>query len=82
MKQNRLLVNMKSKVESIDRQMEMLFSLMNGETIKLNGLHKMEIVAAKTEDAKEKNMEVLGKLQKERDSLVTRICRIDSSYWG
>ena len=71
---------MKNKVDSIDRAMNMLLSMMNGERVKLGGLHKMEIVAVQTEDAKVRNMEVLGKLQTERDNLVTRIRRVEPDY--
>lgn len=79
---NPLLDNMKNKVQTIDSAINTLFRLMNGESIQLGGLHKMTVTAPQTNEAQDKNMEVFGKLQEERENLVNRIRRIEPSYCG
>jgi hypothetical protein len=42
---NRLLINMQNKIEVLKGAIKMCDQLINGETIELNGLHKMNVTA-------------------------------------
>lgn len=77
---NKLLENMKAKVVMISGAQNQLLKMMNGETITLNGIHKMEISTPQTDEARDKNTAVMGKLQAEKDNLIMRIRRMDSNY--
>lgn len=79
---NRLLDNMKNKVQVIDSATDTLLKLMNGQSVELGGLHKITITAPQTNEAHDKNMQVFSKMQEERENLVKRIRRIEPSYCG
>lgn len=71
---NRLLINMKSKVEVINGAIGMIYKLQKGETIELNGLHKMNIKAK--EGSHNDFNERLCELFQERENLQVRINRM------
>lgn len=74
MKQNRLLINMKNKVETINGAINMIFRLKKGETIKLNGLCSYEISMENNKDFDYNKR--LSELYEERDNLQLRINRM------
>lgn len=72
---NRLLANMKSKIKTIDSSINMVCRLQNGETIEVNGLHKMSFKAKDGIDGEFDK--VLCRLFEERDNLQVRVNRME-----
>lgn len=68
---NRLLTNMKNKVDTINCTIEMIHKLRKGETIELNGLHKIRISAKEYSDFDFDKR--LNELYSEREYLQKRI---------
>jgi hypothetical protein len=75
---NRLLINMKNKVDSINDAIGMLAQLRNGETIHLNGLHKMTF-AVKKDTKPEDFEEAFQKLYNEREMLKDKIYNMNKN---
>ena len=74
---NRLLVNMKNKVEILTGAIKMCDQLANGETIHLNGFHKIDVT--KGDNTKEDMIQRRNKLIEERHNLnmrIDRMCRV------
>lgn len=71
---NRLLINMKSKVETINGAIDMIFRLKRGETITLNGLNTFEVSIENNLDFDYNKR--LSELYEERDNLQVRIARM------
>ncbi|MDK2772971.1 MAG: hypothetical protein KYX68_12205 [Flavobacterium sp.] len=71
---NRLLINMKNKVETINGAIDMIFRLKKGETIKLNGLHSFEVSIDNNKDFDYNKR--LSELYQERENLQIRIMRM------
>jgi hypothetical protein len=73
-KMNRLLINMKNKIDIINGAIDMIYRLKKGETIKLNGLHSFSVTA------KENNHVDFNKrlceLFEERENLQIRVNRM------
>ena len=71
---NRLLINMKNKVDNIDDAIGMIYRLKCGETITLNGINTLSI---SLENNKEFDINKrLSELKKEREKLQVRINRM------
>lgn len=70
---NRLLLNMKSKIEAINGAIDMALRLKNGETIKLNGVYKMSLKS----ELHENSDKILSELFEERDNLQVRVNRME-----
>lgn len=74
MKENRLLINMKNKIETINGAIDMIFRLKKGETIHLNGLFNYNV---KMEDNKDFDYNKrLSELYEERENLQIRVNRM------
>ena len=71
---NRLLINMKNKVETINRAIDMIFRLKKGEVIQLNGLCSFQISMEGNEDFDFNKR--LSELYDERENLQVRINRM------
>lgn len=71
---NRLLINMKNKVDVINGAIDQCYKLINNEEIKLNGLWKMTITKGKITD--EDLLNRINELQKEKNNLLVRIDRM------
>lgn len=72
---NRLLINMKNKVDIINRAIDQCKRLMNNETIELNGLHKIKITRGNLSDTSIQNR--INELQVEKQELLVRIDRFN-----
>ena len=71
---NRLLINMKNKVEIINGAIDQCERLINNETIKLNGLHQMNLTRGKMTDSDLLNR--IDELFIEKQNLLIRIQRM------
>ena len=71
---NRLLVNMKNKVEILTGAIKMCDQLANGETIHLKGLHEIDVT--KGDNTKEDMIKRRNQLIEERHNLNMRIDRM------
>lgn len=75
---NRLLINMKNKIDIINGSIDMIYKIQKGETIKfgenIDGALKFTI--GKKEDTHTNYGSVLEKLFIERDNLQTRVNRM------
>lgn len=77
---NRLLINMKNKIDSLNDAIDLVNKLERGETIKLGGLINREFGANK--DAKKEDFEVAReKLRVERDDLQNRVYRMCGGHY-
>lgn len=71
---NRLLINMVNKIDTINGGIDMIYRLQKGETIQLNGLHKINL---KAEDGSHNHYnEILCELFEERENLQIRVNRM------
>lgn len=73
---NRLLINMKNKVDTINGAIDMIFRLKKGETIQLNGIHTFQVSMENNEDFDFNKR--LSELYEERENLQIRINRMDN----
>ena len=71
---NRLLINMKNKIDTINGAIDMIYRLQKGETIKLKGLHQFNI-SAKENSHVDFNQR-LSELFEERENLQIRVNRM------
>lgn len=71
---NRLLINMKNKIDIINGAIDMIYRLQKGETIHLNGLHKIDVKAK--EGSHNDFNQRLCELFEERENLQTRVNRM------
>lgn len=71
---NRLLINIKNKIDIINGAIDMIYRLQKGETIKLNGLHKINVTAK--ENTHVDFNKRLCELFEERENLQTRVNRM------
>lgn len=71
---NRLLINMKNKVDTINGAIDQCKRLMKNETIKLNGLHTLHITRGELTDSDLQNR--INELQLEKSNLYERIYRM------
>jgi len=79
-KNNPLLTNMKNKVESLQRAINMLLNMCNGGTVELNFPCHQEFTIK--EENREKSLnETLPKLMKEQENLISRIRRQEPDYY-
>ena len=77
---NRLLINMRNKIDSLNDAIDLVNRFERGETIKLGGLLNREIVASK--DAKKEDFELAReKLRAERDNLQNRVYRMCGEHY-
>lgn len=78
MKKNPLLTNMINKIKIIDGSIDMCKKLKQGETIEVNGLHRIAFSRGEhtTDDQID---ETICKLMVERIGLAERVCKMDSS---
>lgn len=72
---NRLLINMKNKVDIINGAIDQCKRLINNETIELNGLHKLKITRGNVSDTSLQNR--INELQVEKQELLIRIDRFN-----
>lgn len=72
---NRLLINMKNKVDIINGAIDQCKRLMNNETIELNGLHKLKVTRGNVSDTDIQNR--INELQVEKQGLLIRIDRFN-----
>ncbi len=72
---NRLLINMKNKVDIINGAINQCKRLMNNETIELNGLHKLKVTRGNVSDVSIQNR--INELQLEKQELLIRIDRFN-----
>ena len=72
---NRLLVNMQNKIKIIDGAIDITYRLQKGETIELNGLHKMNVKAKDSMHHNDFN-HIIIKLFEERESLQVKVDRM------
>ena len=78
---NRLLINMRNKIDSLNDAIDLVNRFERGETIKLGGLLNREIGASK--DAKKEDFELAReKLRAERDNLQNRVYRMCGEHCG
>lgn len=70
---NRLLTNMKLKIETLNSSIDTALRLKNGETIEIDGLYKMSLKS----EPSEKFDKILSELFEEIDNLQVRINRIE-----
>jgi hypothetical protein len=79
---NRLLINMKNKIDIINGSIDMIYKIQKGETIKfgenIDGALKFSIT--KKEDSHSDYGSILEKLFVECDNLQLRVNRMESSY--
>ena len=68
---NRLLINMKNKVDIINGAIDQCKRLMKNETIVLNGLHTLNITRGELTDSDLQNR--INELVRERSNLCERI---------
>jgi hypothetical protein len=73
-KMNRLLINMKNKVEIINGAIDMIYKLKKGETIRLNGLNTISVSLENNKDFDTNKR--LSELFEERENLQVRINRM------
>ena len=71
---NRLLINMKNKVETINGAIDMIFRMKKGEVIQLNGLYSFQVSMEGNEDFDFNKR--LSELYDERENLQVRIKRM------
>ena len=71
---NRLLINMKNKVETINGAINMIYRLKKGETITVNGLTSISVSLKNNEDFDANKR--LRELFDERENLQVRIDRM------
>ncbi len=71
---NRLLINMKSKIETINGAIDMIYRLKKGETIELNGLHTFHVSLENNKDFDYNKR--LCELFEERENLQVRVNRM------
>jgi hypothetical protein len=71
---NRLLINMKSKIDTINGAIDMIYRLQKGEVIKINGLHSFNVTAK--ENSHVNFNEKLSELFIERENLQIRVNRM------
>lgn len=71
---NRLLINMKNKVETINGAIDMIYRLKKGETITLNGLNTISVSLENNKDFDTNKR--LRELFEERENLQVRINRM------
>ena len=67
---------MQNKIESIDGSISMCYKFLKGETVELNGLHKMTF-GRKEETTNEQIYSTIDKLMLERDNLQMRVNRFN-----
>lgn len=75
---NRLLINMKNKIDILHGAIHQCDILANDGKIELNGLHKLTITRG--ENSKESIIKRRNELVEERQNLINRVCRMDRSY--
>lgn len=75
---NRLLINMKNKIEILHGAIHQCDILENDGTIEINGLHKLTITRG--ENSKESIIKRRNELLEERQNLINRVCRMDRFY--
>jgi hypothetical protein len=75
---NRLLINMKNKIEVLKGAIKMCDRLDKGEVIKLNGLNNLSVSAK--ENSHVDLMRRKNELIEEVESLYIRVKRMDNSY--
>lgn len=75
---NRLLINMKNKIDILNVAIHQCDILVNDGTIELNGLHKLTVTRG--ENTKDSINKRRNELVEERQNLINRVCRIDRSY--
>jgi flagellar motor switch protein FliM len=71
---NRLLINMKNKVDTINGAIDMIYRLKKGETITLNGLNTISVSLENNKDFDTNKR--LCELFEERENLQVRINRM------
>jgi hypothetical protein len=71
---NRLLINMKNKVDTINGAIDMIYRLKKGETITLNGLNTISVSLENNKDFDTNKR--LCELFEERENLQIRINRM------
>lgn len=71
---NRLLINMKNKVEIINGAIDVIFRMKKGEVIQINGLHSFQVSMKGNEDFDFNKR--LSELYEERENLQVRINRM------
>ena len=77
---NRLLINMRNRIDSLNDAIDLVNRFERGETIKLGGLLNREIGASK--DAKKEDFELAReKLRAERDNLQNRVYRMCGEHY-
>jgi len=77
---NRLLINMKNKIDSLNDAIDLVDKFERGEIIKLGGLLNREFGASK--DAKKEDFELAReKLRAERDNLQNRVYRMCGEHY-
>ena len=77
---NRLLINMRNKIDSLNDAIDLVNRFERGETIKLGGLLNREIGASKY--AKKEDFELAReKLRAERDNLQNRVYRMCGEHY-
>jgi hypothetical protein len=72
---NRLLINMKNKVDIINGAIDQCKRLMNNETIELNGIHKIKLTRGNVSDVSIQDR--INELQVEKQELLIRIDRFN-----
>jgi len=77
---NRLLINMKNKIDDLNDAIDLVNKFERGETIKLGGLLNREFGTGK--DAKKEDFELAReKLRAERDNLQKRVYRMCGEHY-
>ena len=77
---NRLLINMRNKIDSLNDAIDLVNKFERGETIKLGGLLNREFGASK--DAKKEDFELAReKLRAERDNLQKRVLAMCGEHY-
>lgn len=75
---NRLLINMKNKIDILHIAIHQCDILANDGTIELNALDKLTVTRG--ENSKESIIKRRNELIEEKQNLINRVCRMDRSY--